>query len=78
VLGLVSLAVLVRYRRLVPLVFLALLIEQLGRMALRAYWPVERVDAPGAAINMVLAGVMLAGFMLSLWPPRKASAGGPE
>lgn len=70
VLGLATAVVLVRYRSLVPLAFLALLIEQLGRMGLRFYWPVERVGAPGAAINMALAGIMLSGFLLSLWRPR--------
>ena len=70
VLGLVSLVVLLRYRSLVPLMFLILLVEQLGRMALRLQWPIERIAAPGAAINTVLAGVMLIGLVLSLWQPR--------
>ena len=73
VLGLSVLVVLVRYRSLVPLAFLALLVEQLGRMALRSYWPIERVAAPGGTINVVLAGIMLAGFLLSLWRPKPAS-----
>ena len=66
VLGLVSLVVLLRYRSLVPLMFLVLLVEQLSRMALRLQWPIERVAAPGAAINTVLAGIMLIGLLLSL------------
>ena len=74
VLGLLCLVVLVRYRSLVPLAFAFLLIEQLGRMGLRAYWPIERVAAPGAVINTALAGIMVAGFVLSLWP-RRAAAG---
>ncbi len=76
VLGLLSLAILLRYRSLVPLTFLVLLIEQAGRMFLRFYWPVHRIDtAPGAAINAVLVGVMLLGFVLSVWRPREASVG---
>jgi len=70
VLGLASLVVLLRYRSLVPLMFLALLIEQLGRMGLRLYWPVERIpNAPGTPINIALAAVMVLGFALSLSRP---------
>ncbi|WP_162823671.1 hypothetical protein [Lysobacter sp. TY2-98] len=75
VLGLLCLIVLLRYRSLASLAFLALLVEQFGRMALRSYWPIERIAAPGAAINMALAGIMLVGFLLSLWRPRSGSAG---
>ena len=71
VLGLVSLVVLLRYRSLVPAAFLALLIEQLGRMVLRFQWPVERAaSAPGTTINIVLSLIMLLGLTLSLWRPR--------
>ena len=70
ILGLLCLVVLVRYRSLVPLAFCAVLLEQLARLALRVYWPVERVAAPGAVINGVLLGVMLAGLALALWQPR--------
>jgi hypothetical protein len=76
VLGLVSLVVLLRYRSLIPLMFLALLIEQLGRMGLRLYWPIERLpDAPGTAINIALSAVMALGLVLSLWRPHKETAG---
>jgi hypothetical protein len=72
VLGFGCLVVLLRYRSLVPLVFLALLVEQLGRMLLRLHWPVEHITtAPGAAINIALTAVMVLGFVLSLWRPRK-------
>jgi len=70
VLGLASLVVLLRYRSLVPLVFLALLIEQCGRMLLRLQWPVERApEAIGAIINLVLLAIMVTGLVLSLWRP---------
>jgi hypothetical protein len=73
VLGLASLVVLLRYRSLVPLAFLALLIEQIGRMLLRVYWPVERIaTAPGAAINTALAVILVLGFFLSVWRPQAA------
>lgn len=71
VLGLACLVVLLRYRSLVPLMFLALLLEQVGRKLLHVYWPIERVgDAPGGLINAVLLGIVVLGFVLSLWRPR--------
>jgi hypothetical protein len=73
VLGLASLVVLLRYRSLVPLAFLLLLVEQVGRMLLRLQWPVERMHAPGATINSVIVVVLLLGFALSAWRPRQAS-----
>ena len=76
VLGLASLVVLLRYRSLVPLMFLALLAEQLGRMGLRIYWPVDRVPgAPGTAINIAISVVMVLGFALSVWRPRTGPSG---
>lgn len=76
VLGLASLVVLVRYRSLVPLAFLALLIEQIGRMLLRFRWPIDRiVTAPGTGINVALTAIMILGFVLSVWRPRIAVAG---
>ena len=75
VLGLSSLVVLLRYRSLVPLAFLALLVEQTGRMVLRLYWPVERsAAAPGTAINIALVAVMAVGFILSVWRHRAAAS----
>lgn len=75
VLGLASLVVLLRYRSLVPLAFLLLLIEQSGRMSLRLLWPVQRIDAPGSTINLVLVALLALGFILSIWRPRQASGG---
>lgn len=75
VLGLASLVVLLRYRSLIPLAFLALLVEQAGRMLLRLYWPVERAGTPsGTYINAAFAGIMVLGFILSVWRPRTATA----
>lgn len=69
VLGLASLVVLLRYRSLVPLAFLALLLEQAGRWLLHFHWPVDRVAAPGTYINTALLGLMTLGLVLSLWRP---------
>lgn len=76
VLGLISLTVLLRYRSLIPLTYLVLLVEQLGRMLLRYQWPVERIaSAPGATINIVITAIMVAGLILSLWQPRATASG---
>lgn len=75
-LGLVSLLVLVRYRSLVPLAFLALLLEQAGRKLIQLHWPIERIGTPpGTYINAVLLGVMVLGLMLSLCRPRAVTSG---
>jgi hypothetical protein len=69
-LGLVCVLVLVRYRSLVPLIFLVLLLEQVGRKLLQVYWPIERIGTPpGTYINASLIGIMTLGFILSLWQP---------
>jgi len=69
VLGMASLIVLLRYRSFVPLAFVALLIEQAGRMLLRLHWPVERLgSAPGGSINTALTTIMVIGLVVSLTP----------
>jgi hypothetical protein len=71
VLGLLALAVLLRYRSLVSFAFVLLLVEQAGRMLLRQAWPVERSGTPaGLYINTALLAIMAAGLVLSLWPRR--------
>jgi hypothetical protein len=69
--GLVMLVVVVRYRALVPLMWLLLCLEYAGRQGLGLIKPVHTAGtAPGAAANpllLLLAVVMLA---LALWPAR--------
>jgi hypothetical protein len=70
VLGLSCLVVLLRYRSLVPLAFLALLVEQAGRKLLQLYWPIERMGTPvGIYVNAALLGIMVLGLACSLWRP---------
>jgi hypothetical protein len=74
VLGLACLVVLVRYRSLVPVSFLGLLIEQAGRKLLQLHWPIERLGSPpGTYINAVLLGILLIGLGLALWRPGASS-----
>jgi hypothetical protein len=66
-LGLASLVVLLRYRSLVPLAFLALLLEQVGRKLLHLRWPIEHLgNSPSNYFNAALLSVMSLGLLLSL------------
>jgi len=80
VLGLLCLLVLLRYRSLVPLAFLALLLEQAGRKLLQLYWPIERTGTPpGTYINAALLGIMPLGLVLSLTSRRfSGSSAAPD
>ena len=66
-LGLVGILLLLKYRPLVPIFLLVLLIEYLARKGINAYIPIGRSgNAPGGAINWALFGVMLLAFVLSM------------
>ena len=66
-LGLLGVLLLIRYRPLVPLFLLVLLIEYLARKGINAYMPIARSgNAPGGAINWGIFGVMLLAFVLSM------------
>jgi len=68
-LGLLGVVVLFRYRALIPLFLLVLLIEYLARKGINAYLPIARsANAPGGAINWVIFGIMLLAFVLSMHP----------
>lgn len=62
---------LVRYRAMVPLVFLLLLVEQLGRKLILTQLPIaQEGSSPAFSINLVLMGLMVVGLILSLLTPR--------
>ncbi len=69
-LGLLGALLLFRYRPLVllvPLFLLVLLIEYLARKGVNAYLPIARSgNAPGGVINWAIFGVMLLAFVLSM------------
>lgn len=59
--------VLARYRSLVPLMFVVLLVEHLLRRLIFLVMPIPREGAPpGLYINLVIITVMLVGLVLSL------------
>lgn len=59
--------VLVRYRALIPFMFLFLLLEHLGRKLLLQFIPIVRTGTPpGSYVNLALLAVMIVGLALSL------------
>ena len=59
--------VLVRYRSLIPLMFVLLLLYQLSRKLILYYLPIPRTGAPPvSAINLTILGLMIVGLVLSL------------
>jgi len=67
VLGAVGVVLLFRYRALVPLFLLVLLVEALARRGINAFLPIARSGhAPGGAISWAIFGVVLLAFVLSL------------
>ena len=77
VVALLCLVVLVRYRSAVTFMFGLLLLESLANEVLLRFVPLPRIGAPpGPVVNLTLAGLMTAGFALSLWRRRDARAYG--
>jgi hypothetical protein len=70
ILGLLAIVVLLRYRAMIPLVYLLLLIEQLGRKALSTIHLgrpfVSLAPSAGNLVNWGFLLVIVAGFLLSL------------
>lgn len=77
-LALIALLALIRYRAMVPLVYLLLLVEYAGRRMIIAAYDVERVPSVsaetisvGSYLNTIWITLMLAGFALSFWPRKR-------
>jgi hypothetical protein len=73
--ALFCLLAMIRYRALVPLIYLWLLLEFFGRRLVLDAYPIGRESGPvsGSMINLALVAMMVIGFALSLWPRRSAS-----
>ena len=66
-LGAVGAVLLLRYRALVPLFLLLLLVEFIARKGIAAYMPIVRsAQASGCVINWILFGMLVLAFVLSL------------
>jgi DMSO reductase anchor subunit len=72
--GLICLLAMIRYRAMVPLVYLWLLVEFLGRRVILELYPIGRVHGPssGSIVNLALFAMLALGFALSVWPRRDA------
>jgi hypothetical protein len=81
ILGCLGLLAIARYRAMIPLAFLCLLIEQLGRTVLavvyldRAVLPARL--SPALLVNWAFLAAAAIGFLLSLSDPTNARAAGP-
>ncbi|HVA28232.1 MAG TPA: hypothetical protein VNF68_08635 [Candidatus Baltobacteraceae bacterium] len=67
--------VLIRYRTLIPLMFLALLVELVGRKVIFYVLPIAATSSGGSYINLGLFVAILVGFGLSLWQRPSTSSG---
>jgi len=71
IISLIGAAVLIRYRRAVPLMFVVLGLTYLGTQLITQFIPIVRVGTPpGVIMNRALIGLTLVGFALSLWQRR--------
>lgn len=77
VIGIVYVVVLLRYRALLPLMYLLLLVEYVGRLGIGWMKPLETLDTPpGGPVSFVLVGLSLVGLVLSLYRKPDASGAG--
>jgi hypothetical protein len=73
VLSVFGVLALARYRAMVPLMYLLLLLEHLARRWILIVKPIARTGThPGSYINLGLLAVMIVGLALSLWPRARA------
>jgi hypothetical protein len=69
---LIGVLALVRYRAMVPLIYLVLLLLLAGQKVLGMLYPIPRApDAPGGMIVLAMLAVSLLGFLLSLFDTHK-------
>ena len=75
--GLLCLLAMIRYRAMVPLIFLWLLFEFLARRLVLGLYPIDRTPgvSSGSIVNLVLITLLALGLALSLWPRRGAAEG---
>jgi len=72
-LGAFGVVLLLRYRALVPMFLLLLIVEHVARKGVAAYLPIERSGpAPGGMINWAIFGVMVLAFILSIREGKRA------
>lgn len=75
--GLICLLAMIRYRAMVPLIYLWLVFEFLGRRVILGLYPIERTPGPssGSIVNLVLIAMLAVGLALSIWRRHDAPDG---
>jgi len=77
ILGAFGVVLLLKYRALVPLFLLLLVVEYVARKGVAVYIPIARSgQAPGGAINWAIFGVMVLAFILSIRQGARARVAG--
>ncbi len=74
--GLIGVLALIRYRAMIPLIYVWLLFEFAGRRLLLTIYPIERAGDTSTAstINLMLLALMVVGFGFSIWPRKQKTA----
>lgn len=68
IVSLICVVVLVRYRRAIPFMFIVLALTFLGAQLVTRFIPLVRVGRPpGVVVNLILFGLTIVGFVLSVW-----------
>lgn len=68
IIGLIYLAAAVRYRSLIPMLYLLMIVEYIGRAGVGHFKPIMLAGtAPGGVINLPAAAVFTIMLVLSLW-----------
>jgi len=71
IIGLFCVVVLLRYRSMIPLLFVVLLFQHLAGMAITHYFPLVNTTAPSATIvNLISITLLIVGLGLSIWKRR--------
>lgn len=74
----IGIVALIRYRSLVPLLFVALLFEHLARRAVYIVLPLPHIaGAAGGTINLIMLAVMLAGLLFTMLTRKQAQPAAP-
>jgi hypothetical protein len=72
IVSLICVIVLVRYRRAIPLMFIVLALTFLGAQLVTRFIPLVRVGRPpGVIVNLILFGLTIVGFVLSVWKKKE-------
>lgn len=73
VLNLLGFIALVRYRTMIPLIYLLMAIDHIGRKAASDAFPIVRVNdgSVSVPVNLIVIALLLIGFGMSLATPKK-------